>query len=200
MEIAIHTRAKFPMPFLFIFQNQTKPKNVFDHSRITPLKIVVKYVMNLMIIIMKHRKQFHFIREKCTLNELDTTEKDPVSTLSVLFCFCSFSVCFCSFWCEVFLVCFCKHIYLYTFFITFEWRKTFPTLSCTENVQLKTGWLVRFREKLRNFLIKIQTNAKRFPLMTSQKKGINLLYEMLYLSADHSKMSRLNHVITLIID
>lgn len=36
--------------------------------------------------------------------------------------------------------------------------------------------------------------------MTSQKKGINLLYEMLYLSADHSKMSRLNHVITPIID
>lgn len=142
---------------------------------------------------MKHRKQFHYIREKCTLNELGTTVKDPVSTLSVLFCFFSS-------WCEVFLVCFCKHIYLYTFFITFEWMKIFPTLSCTENVQLKTGWLVRFREKLRNFLIKIKTNAKRFPLMTSQKKGINTLYEMLYLSADHSKMSRLNHVITPIID
>lgn len=34
---------------------------------------------------MKHRKQFHYIREKCTLNELGTTGKDPVSTLSVLF-------------------------------------------------------------------------------------------------------------------
>lgn len=35
MEIAIHTRAKFPMPFLFIFQNQTKPKRIRSQSNNT---------------------------------------------------------------------------------------------------------------------------------------------------------------------